>query len=277
MQDENIACRDLGKVLFEYAVGCFGTSQRTSQLERAIRFPNVPTRARDSFSSVQYYNLGRLVNSQAYCKHSCIATCYVFPHTTMMLVTLSWPNSKDGANANLWKLVCHAPCLHKKNLSLSYIICRKVKTGRQVSALTSAWRWAGIKQLIIPPNRWLSYFLSCNNSSWVLFLLNQHPSIHTKYFNVYLTCWMDNFIAKFLKYQSSSSNAVFFKKAGCRDPPWLPILSQSHEVFISHSRPFSDICHQLRSWPSSSYFPQQWTLQYQPVDVVTSHHVTNVG
>ena len=43
MQDENVACRDLGKVLFEYAVGCFGTSQ----LERATRF-----RA--------YYNLGRL-------------------------------------------------------------------------------------------------------------------------------------------------------------------------------------------------------------------------
>ena len=56
MQDENVACRDLGKVLFEYAVGCFGMSQ----LERATRFPNVPTRARDSFSSVHYYNLGML-------------------------------------------------------------------------------------------------------------------------------------------------------------------------------------------------------------------------
>ena len=56
MQDENVACRDLGKVLFVYAVGCFGTSQ----LERASHFPNLPTRARDSFSSVQYYNLGRL-------------------------------------------------------------------------------------------------------------------------------------------------------------------------------------------------------------------------
>ena len=56
MQDENVACRDLGKVLFEYVVGCFGTSQ----LERATRFPNVPTRARDSFLSVQYYNPGKL-------------------------------------------------------------------------------------------------------------------------------------------------------------------------------------------------------------------------
>ena len=50
MQDENVACRDLGKVLFG-----------TFQLERATLFPNVPTRARDSFSSVQYYNLGRLI------------------------------------------------------------------------------------------------------------------------------------------------------------------------------------------------------------------------
>ena len=56
MHDENVACRDLGKVLVEYAVGSF----RTSQLEHATRFPNVPTRARDSFSSVQYYNLGTL-------------------------------------------------------------------------------------------------------------------------------------------------------------------------------------------------------------------------
>ena len=39
-----------------YMVGCFGTSQ----LERATRFPNVPTRARNSFWSVQYYNLGKL-------------------------------------------------------------------------------------------------------------------------------------------------------------------------------------------------------------------------
>ena len=57
MQDENVARRDPGKVLFEYAVGCFGTSQ----LERATRLPNVPTRARDSFSSVQYNNLGMLI------------------------------------------------------------------------------------------------------------------------------------------------------------------------------------------------------------------------
>ena len=62
---------------------------------------------------------------------------------------------------------------------------------------------------------------------------------------------------------SSSSGAVFFKKVGCHDSPWLPILSQSHEVFVSHSRPFFDVFH-----PSGSYFPLQWTLQYQPVDVV---------
>ena len=41
MQDENVARRNPGKVLFEYLVGCFGTSQ----LERA---------------SVQYYYLGKL-------------------------------------------------------------------------------------------------------------------------------------------------------------------------------------------------------------------------
>ena len=35
MQDENVACRNFGKVTFERAVGCFGTSQ----LERATRFP----------------------------------------------------------------------------------------------------------------------------------------------------------------------------------------------------------------------------------------------
>ena len=56
MQDENVSRRDPGKVLFEYLVGCFGTSQ----LERATRFPNVPTRARNSFLSVQYYYLGKL-------------------------------------------------------------------------------------------------------------------------------------------------------------------------------------------------------------------------
>ena len=56
MQDENVARLDPGKVLFEYLVSCFGTSQ----LERATRFPNVPTRARNSFLSVQYYYLGKL-------------------------------------------------------------------------------------------------------------------------------------------------------------------------------------------------------------------------
>ena len=58
--------------------------------------------------------------------------------------------------------------------------------------------------------------------------------------------------------------------------PMLPILSQSHNVFISHCCPFFDICHPLRSWPSSSYFPL-WTLQYQPVDCVVSDCVTKVG
>ena len=56
MQDENVARRDPGKVLFVYLVGCFGTSQ----LERATHFPNVPTRARNSILSVQYYYLGKL-------------------------------------------------------------------------------------------------------------------------------------------------------------------------------------------------------------------------
>ena len=92
MQDENVACRDLGKVLFEYTVGCFGTSQ----LQRATRFPNVPTRACDSFSSVQYYNLGRLT-VQLFLNIPLLLLA-IFPHTTMTPVTLSWPNSKDGAN-----------------------------------------------------------------------------------------------------------------------------------------------------------------------------------
>ena len=35
MQDENVACHDLGKVSYERAVGCFGTPQ----LERATQFP----------------------------------------------------------------------------------------------------------------------------------------------------------------------------------------------------------------------------------------------
>ena len=79
-----------------------------------------------------------------------------------------------------------------------------------------------------------------------------------------------------LSASSSSSGAVFFEKAGCHDPPWLPILNKSLEVFVSHSRPFCDVCHPLRSWPSSASFPLQWTLQQQPVYVVTSDHVTKV-
>ncbi len=50
----------------------------------------------------------------------------------------------------------------------------------------------------------------------------------------------------YLYFSSSSSGAVFFEKVGCHDPPWLPILSQSHEVFISRSRPICGICHPLR-------------------------------
>ena len=43
---------------------------------------------------------------------------------------------------------------------------------------------------------------------------------------------------------------VFFEKVGCHDPPRLPILSNSHEVLVSHSRPCCDVCQPLRSWPS---------------------------
>ena len=59
MQDENVACHDLGKVSFERAVGCFGTSQLERvtrfpmpQLERATRFPNFPSRVGDSLLNV---------------------------------------------------------------------------------------------------------------------------------------------------------------------------------------------------------------------------------
>ena len=48
MQDENVACHDIGKLSFERAVDCFGMPQ----LERATRFPNVPSRACDSLSNV---------------------------------------------------------------------------------------------------------------------------------------------------------------------------------------------------------------------------------
>ena len=49
MLDENVTCRDLGKISFERAVGCFGTSQLEyatlfpmPQLERATRFRTFP-------------------------------------------------------------------------------------------------------------------------------------------------------------------------------------------------------------------------------------------
>ena len=48
MQDKNVACHDIGKLSFERAVDCFGTPQ----LERATRFPNIPSRACDSLSNV---------------------------------------------------------------------------------------------------------------------------------------------------------------------------------------------------------------------------------
>ena len=51
----------------------------------------------------------------------------------------------------------------------------------------------------------------------------------------------------------------------------------SRGLCIAYSCPFCDICHALRSWPSSAYCPLQRTFQYQPVDVVTSDHVTKVG
>ena len=74
--------------------------------------------------------------SPAYYKHSIIATCYVFPHS-MTPVTLSWRNSKDGANVKRWQLAYHAPCLNKKK-TCHWATSPVVKTGIQVSALTAA-------------------------------------------------------------------------------------------------------------------------------------------
>ena len=72
MQDENVACHDIGKLSFERAVGCFGTPQleraarfpmpqlervtcfAMPQLERATRFPNVPSRAATRFRMFQF-------------------------------------------------------------------------------------------------------------------------------------------------------------------------------------------------------------------------------
>ena len=72
MQDENVACHDLGKLSFERAVGCFGKPQLEratrfpmpqleratrfpmSQLELATRFPNVPSRACNSLLNCQF-------------------------------------------------------------------------------------------------------------------------------------------------------------------------------------------------------------------------------
>ena len=45
MQDENVACHDIGKLSFERAVGCFGTPPTRAR----DSFPNAPTRARDLF------------------------------------------------------------------------------------------------------------------------------------------------------------------------------------------------------------------------------------
>ena len=59
MQDEDVACHDIGKLSFERTVGCFGTPQLERatripmpQLERATCFPNIPSRAWDSLSNV---------------------------------------------------------------------------------------------------------------------------------------------------------------------------------------------------------------------------------
>ena len=72
MQDENVACHDIGKLSFERAVGCFGTPQlehaarfpmpqlervtcfAMPQLERATRFPNVPSRVATRFRMFQF-------------------------------------------------------------------------------------------------------------------------------------------------------------------------------------------------------------------------------
>ena len=59
MQDENVACHDIGKLSFERAVGCFGTPQLERaarfpmpQLERATRFPKCSKSSCDSLSNV---------------------------------------------------------------------------------------------------------------------------------------------------------------------------------------------------------------------------------
>ena len=72
MQDENVACHDIGKLSFERAVGCFGTPQLERaarfpmpqlehvarfpmpQLEHATRFPNVPSRVATCFRMFQF-------------------------------------------------------------------------------------------------------------------------------------------------------------------------------------------------------------------------------
>ena len=67
---------------------------------------------------------------------------------------------------------------------------------------------------------------------------------------------------------SGRSGVVILHSPVSRGRPYLYLIPV-------HS--FLELCHSLSSWPSSSYFPLQWTLRYQPVDVVTSDHVTNVG
>ena len=72
MQDENVACHDIGKLSFERAVGCFRTPQleratrfpmpqleratcfTMPQLERSTRFPNVPGRVATRFRMFQF-------------------------------------------------------------------------------------------------------------------------------------------------------------------------------------------------------------------------------
>ena len=110
MQDENVARLDPGKVLFEYLVSCFGTSQ----LERATRFPNVPTRVRNSFLSVQSVLLSRQAYSPAYFNHSIIATCYVFSDSEIFIRHLNHTIQQNAIknNTNRKKHVGRLPLRH---------------------------------------------------------------------------------------------------------------------------------------------------------------------
>ena len=108
MQDENVACHDIGKLSFERAVGCFGTPQleratrfpmpqleratcfAMSQLERATPFPNVPScdslsnvpiRTRMIASSKSVYSAGFFYNN------FCFLSQYAF-HVYVLIVLI---------------------------------------------------------------------------------------------------------------------------------------------------------------------------------------------